>query len=420
MIIPVIHPIEEIKFPKVEKIGLKNAIPVFGFNGATNDILRIDLVFDSGRWTEPDKLISESVAKLFKSGTSTLNSFALNEQIDFYGSTIKANSGYNTMTVSVYCMHRYLEATLQLLMTCLNDIVFPENEIAIMKKNAIAKLKVNQEKNDFLANVAFKEIIFGGTHPFGYAVSEETIQNIQQALLLQLYNNDIQPNNCTIFIAGKYGENELKLIDTYLGNWQKGNNQPQEKKTYTAVSSTQKISHIKKEKSVQASIVIGKEFFNRSHEDYASFVLLNTIFGGYFGSRLMSNIREEKGLTYGIYSGLSTLKTTGIYAIQTDTNLENLDTCLHEIYTEIERLQNELIPENEITLARNYLLGKFLGRTDGAFSQLETFKSYFIEGIDINMFEEFVQRIQQTDAVSLQQLAQQHLQKESLFEVVVG
>jgi predicted Zn-dependent peptidase len=421
MTIPKIHNIEHISFPKPEEIRLKNNIQAFGFNGSKNDILRIDVLFNSGRWTEPAKLIAEATAKLFKSGTTSLTSFQLNEKIDFYGSTIKATAGYNTFTVSLYCMHRFLEPSLQLLKTCLTEIIFPENEIHIFQKNSISKLKVSQEKNDYLADVAFKNAIYGKEHPYGYEITEDAIKNISQQLLLQFYQQDIQPQNATVFIAGKYGDNELKLIDEYIGNWSIVDSQQSTvgSRQYAKEKSNQKI-HVKKPNSVQASIIIGKELFNRHNEDYASFVLLNTIFGGYFGSRLMSNIREEKGLTYGIYSSLAALKHNGIFSIQTDTNLENLEVCLNEIYLEMERLQQETIPEQEIILARNYLLGKFLGRTDGNFNQIEVFKSYFIENISIDKFEETVETIKQTNALSLQRLAQKYFLKDSMFEVVVG
>ncbi len=420
MKIPEIHPIDKISFTPPETISLSNQLEVFGFNGAKNDILRFDLVFDSGRWTEPAPLIAESVAKLFKSGTSTQSSFELNEAIENYGSTIRATAGYNTFTVSVYCMNRFLAPTLQLLKTCLTDIIFPQKEIDLMQQNALAKLKVSKEKNDFLADVAFKKNIFGVQHPYGYETSEIAIQQISQELLLQFYKKDLQLNNATLFIAGKYGKTELDLIEQYLGKMPASSSlSTKAAPVFTDDFSQQKIS-IQKPNSVQASIIIGKTFFNKHHADYPAFLLLNTIFGGYFGSRLMSNIREEKGLTYGIYSSLSTLKYTGIFSIQTDTNLENLEVCLREIYLEMERLQNELIDDHEITLARNYLLGKFLGRTDGPFNQIEVFKSYFIEEVPIHKFEAFVETIRQTDALSLQQLAKQYLTKESMCEVVVG
>ncbi len=421
MTIPKIHEIDKISFPNPEKISLKNEVLLFGFNGTKNDILRIDIVFNSGHWTEPAKLIAETTAKLFKSGTTTLSSFELSEQIDSYGSTIKASAGYNTFTVSLYCMNRFLEPSLRLLTTCLKEIIFPENEIELLQNNTISKLKISLEKNDYLADVAFKKAVYGEMHPYGYETTEEVIKNISQSLLQQFYKSDLQPQNCTLFIAGKYADSELYLIDKYLGNWsQEPGVKNIENKTIETMCSQLKNIHIKKEKSVQASIIIGKEFFNKHHEDYPAFVLLNTIFGGYFGSRLMSNIREEKGLTYGIYSSISTLKHNGVFSIQTDTNLENLDVCLREIYLETERLQYELITPKEIKLARNYLLGKFLGRTDGPFNQIEVFKSYFIENVAINKFEEFVEIIKHTDALSLQRLAQKYFIKDSMYEIIVG
>jgi zinc protease len=421
MTIPQIHNIEHISFPKPEEIRLKNNIRLFGFNGAKNDILKIDLIFNSGRWTEPAKLVAETTAKLIKSGTSTMTSFELNEKIDFYGSTINASAGYNTFTLTLYCMNRFLEPSLQLLKTCLTEIIFPEHEVDVFQKTTISKLKVSQEKNDYLADVAFKNAVYGKDHPYGYEMTEAVIKNISQQLLQQFYKQDIQPDNCTVFIAGKYTNAELLLIDESLGKWTVAvRPQSAANRMQPANDNPQKKIRIQKENSVQASIIIGKELFNRSNEDYASFILLNTIFGGYFGSRLMSNIREEKGLTYGIYSSLAALKYNGIFSIQTDTNLENLDLCLREIYLEMERLQQELIPQEEITLAKNYLLGKFLGRTDGAFNQIDVLKSYFIENIAINKFEDIVETIKQTNALSLQQLAQKYLNKESMFEVVVG
>jgi len=420
MTLPTIHNIEKIAFPTPEFISLSNELEVYGFNGAQNDILRLDLVFNSGRWTEPAPLIAESVAKLFKSGTAILNSFELNERIENFGSTIRASAGYNTFTISVYCMNRFLAPTLELLITCMTEIIFPQNEIDLLQRNALAKLKVSKEKNDYLADVAFKKNIFGDQHPYGYETTESAIQQISQELLLQFYQHDLGVSNATLFIAGKYGQQELSTIEKYLGGWLGATTNYRTTELPFQQGFELPTIRIQKPNSVQASILIGKEFFNKHHIDYPAFLLLNTIFGGYFGSRLISNIREDKGLTYGIHSSLSTLKHSGIFSIQTDTNLENLDVCLREIYSEIELLQQEVIPAEEIKLARNYLLGKFLGRTDGPFSQIEVFKSYFIENLPINKFEDFVETIKQTDALSLQQLAQRYLTRESLCEVVVG
>ncbi|MDB5226977.1 MAG: peptidase [Bacteroidota bacterium] len=420
MTLPEIHSIEKVSFPKPEEVILRNGIRLYGFNGTKNDILRIDLAFNSGRWNEPAKLVADSTAHLFKSGTARMTSFELSEKIDTYGSTIKASSGYHTFNVSLYCMNRFLEPSLQLLKTCLTEIIFPQNEIDLFQKNSISKLKVRQEKNDYLADVAFKKAIYGDMHPYGYETTGQDIKNISQPVLQKFYAADLKPENCTMFIAGKYADEEIRLINEYLGKWETDIQGSIVNRNWEEHVNEENKIKIHKEKSVQASIVIGKKLFNKHHEDYAAFSLLNTVFGGYFSSRLMSNIREEKGLTYGIYSGLNTFRNSGTFSIHTDTNVESLELCLREIYSEIDRLQNELIPEDEISLAKNYLLGKFLDKTDGPFHQIEVFKSYFLERVDIHKFEEFEETISQTDAVSLQRLAQKYLLKESMCEVVVG
>jgi zinc protease len=422
MTLPTIHPIDTITFSAPEELVLQNNIKLFGFNGIQNDILRIDLVFDAGRWTEQLPLQAEFVARLFKSGTSRYNSFEISEMIDTLGSTIKVGTGYNSFTVAVYCMNRYLEETLDYMLMCLNECSFPEKELSYQQRKSVANLLLSLEKNDYIADLEFRKQLFGDAHPYGYDTTKERIESLKQEHLFDYYNNEVCPEKCTLFIAGKYGKRELDIIDRTLGNW---NKQPAGMSAAALPSieiaaTVPCTKRIRKEKSVQASLVIGNTMFNKTHADYAAFILLNTLFGGYFSSRLMSNIREEKGLTYGIHSSLFTLKHTGIFSIQTDTNLENLDVCLREIYSEMERLQHEPVPEEEIVFARNYLLGKYLSRTDGPFNQMDVFKSYFIENVNIHKFSEFVETIRAADAVSLQRLAQHYLQKEKMAEIVVG
>ncbi len=421
MTLPTIHAIDTIIFPEPEHFTLPNQIPMYGFNGTKNDILRIDLVFNAGRWTENKPLQSAFVASLFKSGTSHKNSFEINEMIDALGSTIKTGSGYNSFTVAIYCMNRFLEQTLSYALLCLNECTFPEKELEHQKRKAFANLSLSLEKNDYIADNTFKKEIFGNTHPYGYETNKEAIEQLTQDDLFQYYRRELIPEKCTVFISGKYGKQEIDILHRTLGGWKRNAVTSTGSAAVPAIPvAERKTIHIPKANSVQASIVIGNTLFTKEHPDYASFVLLNTIFGGYFGSRLMSNIREDKGLTYGIHSGLFTMKHAGLFSIQTDTNLENLELCLREIYSEMERLQNERIPEAEISLARNYLLGKFLSRTDGPFNQAEVFKSYSIENVNIHKFSEIVETLRETDAVSLQRLAQQYFRKEGMLEVAVG
>ena len=158
---PAIHPIGDISFAEPNSYVLKNGIKVFLFPGSKNDILSIDFLFDAGRWTENKPLIGKSCSALIKSGTHSKSAFEMSETIDFYGSTIKASLGYNTFSIQLYCLHRYLSESLPLLKETIMDVVFPASEVDLFKKNSLSQLKMNQEKTDNLADMPFKKLIIG-------------------------------------------------------------------------------------------------------------------------------------------------------------------------------------------------------------------------------------------------------------------
>ena len=419
MNIPPIQAIGPIQFTLPKQLQLSNQIPVYIFNDDKNPILKLDIVFDAGRWTEEQKLAADAMAALSKSGTNELSSFEINEEIDQLGATLKIGTGFNTCTLSISCLSKFLEPCLELALTCLTDIVFPEDELQIFQKNAKAKLLVNNEKTDYLSGVIFRETIFGKDHPYGYRINNECIDKIDRNKIFHYYQNNLLSTNCTVFIAGDVNEICLMQLENVLSKFKKTSTHVYHPQNIIQTDSPLKIRE-KKAKSTQASLTMGKVLFNKQNKDYGNFILLNTIFGGYFGSRLMNNIREDKGLTYGIYSMLNPLKHDGFWAIYTDTNIDKLDICIQEIEIELDRLQNDLISEQEIQLARNYLLGRFLKRTDGAFSLMETFKSYKIEGVDIQHFNTFIEDIKNADAKQLQNLAQKYLSLDTMHQVIVG
>ena len=170
---------------------------------------------------------------------------------------------------------------------------------------------------------------------------------------------------------------------------------------------------------VQGAIRIGRLFPNRHHPDYTPMVVLNALFGGYFGSRLMSNIREEKGYTYGIYSSLSPEVSGGSLVIQTETGTAVAEDAVKEVYKEMDLLRNELVDEEELLLVKNYLLGGILGDLDGPFSIMRRWKSLILNGFDVNYFYNNVQLYKTITPDTLQQLAQKYLVPSEFYEVVV-
>lgn len=417
-IAPQIHPLEVPLFPNPEIAVLRNGIHLYGFNGAMNDVIRMELLFDGGRWLEEKPQTAEACARLFKSGNTYKNAFQIESAIDSLGATIKANAGYHGFTIALYVMRKHLPAAIDLLLECLIEAHFPESELHIYKRNALAKLELHQEKTDFLAEMEFKEQLFGAKHPYGYKTDAKDIEALGREDLIHFFRQQTQSMLPDIFLSGLYGEAELQVIADKFSVLQPGNRIENSEKSI--VSGTEHQLKLKKEGATQATIILGKRLINKQHEDYPAFILLNTLFGGYFGSRLMTNIREEKGYTYGIYSSLQTYRHDAAFYIQTDTDNGYVDACRKEIEKECDRIRKFPVEKEELSQARNYLLGKFLTRMDGPFAKMETYKNYRIEGLDAEVFNNYAEIIKSTNTTTLHKLAQQYLDFNSFTEVIVG
>jgi len=404
--------------PEVSDIG--KGVKLYGYNGGQIEIIKIAIVFDAGRWTEPAPLVADAVARLIKSGTAAYDSVELSGNIDLYGASIKAEAGYNTFTLSLSCLNRHLEASLVLMKSCLKEILFPEKEIHLLREKSIMRLKVNLERNEYVADMALKEALFGQEHPYGYETREKDILAINQELLLQYYHNQLTPENASIFVCGKYTDREIRLIADILhpADWDKGVLPVYPE--HVAAGGTEKHIHREIPGSVQSSIAMGMHLFNRQHQDFTGVALMNTIFGGYFGSRLMQNIREDKGMTYGIYAEIQTYKHGGLLLISTETAVKHTASCLKEIRIEADKLKTELVGDKELTQARNYLLGKMLSRTDGPFNKSSAFKNLFIEGYDEKKFDRSVEEIRHMDSKYIRELAEKYLHTENMHCVVVS
>ena len=419
--IPKINPVADVVVTEPEVDQLDNGIEVYGFNGGANDVIKMDVIFSAGRWTEQKPLSAAATSALIKSGTHEESAFDLEEKIDYLGSTIKASAGYNGFTLSIYCMTRYLEESLKIFQRILFQGTFPERELNIYKSNSLARLKVNLLKNDYVGDMAFKKMLFGEDHPYGYETTAESIDSLDREAIRDYYKNNFTLENCFIGLAGKYGRTEIDLINKYLGQkeaWSgKSNIVASHDWTMTPASQLKVVEKLKD--SVQASIYIGMPSIERKHEDYQSLSFLNLIYGGYFGSRLMKNIREDKGMTYGIYSYIQHYKHAAAFIINTETGIEYADACIDEIYAEMERLRHQQIGEKELRKARNYMMGRLLDQVDGPFNSAGTFFGLKSHNIPLSYIHETVNALKDADPEVLMSVAQKYFDKEGMYEVVV-
>jgi predicted Zn-dependent peptidase len=278
---------------------------------------------------------------------------------------------------------------------------------------------VNLRKCEFVANQRIDALLFGEFHPYGRYSKKEKIEAITREDLVPFYKSHYNLANAQMFMGGRVGTAEVKLLNDVFGKvpLQKA---PLNEEVFSAPAPSVRIHKVENDPNgVQGAIRIGRLFPNRHHPDYTPMVVLNCLFGGYFGSRLMSNIREDKGYTYGIYSSMSPDIHGGSFIIHTETGRDVIDKAVKEVYHEMEVLCNEVAPDEELLLVKNYLLGGLLGDLDGPFSILQRWRTLILNGFKEDYFNNNIRIYKTISAKELQALAQKYFDTQDFYEVVV-
>lgn len=420
-IAPVIHDAVEFDYvlPPIQEAKLSNGLPLYWLKAGVQDVVEIDFVFPAGLWHEEKPAVAQAVASLIKNGTSKRTAHELNEAIEFYGAALNVSAGNDYTTVTLYSLTKHLPELLPVVREILTEAIFPENELAIYQQNAVQRLLVSLRQCDFVANQRIDALLFGSEHPYGRYSEKEKIEAVTREDLLAFYKNHYQLSGVKIFMAGQVGASEVKCLDHIFGEIKLES--PEAEVTVKAITPAQQMKDhlINDPEGVQSAIRIGRLFPGRKHADFAPMVVLNTVFGGYFGSRLMSNIREDKGFTYGIYSSISTYAHSGSIIVQTEVGRDVTEAALKEIYEEMDRICREPIPEEELLLVKNYLLGNLLGDLDGPFSILRRWRSLILNEMTEADFNRHVQIYKSIGSGELQMLAQKYFDRERFYEVVV-
>lgn len=414
---PAINTTKKINFLLPEALKLRNGIPVYSVCGGSQDILKLDFIFDAGVIYQTSPLIANATNALIKEGTKNFNSKEIAEGIDKYGAFIQNSCTYDKAQVTVFTLSKYLENVLQYVQEILLQPSFDINEFDTYVKNAFEKFKINNEKVSTISKKAFMPSIFP-SHPYGSIAKEEDYDNLSIDSIKSFYNNHYNFSNLYIIVAGNVLNEHINLLDKFFGN-KTFDESTIKKEPSVNLNSPNKI-FLPKKNAMQSAIKIGKQIPNRLHKDYFNLQILNTILGGYFGSRLMKNIREDKGYTYGIGSGMVSLKEGGYFIISTEVGTDVTNDALKEIYKEIDLLQNEKVSSAELDLVKNYLLGSFLKSCDGCFKMAALFENIHPYGLSFDFYEKYLQTIEQIDSSTILKTAQKYLAKDSLTEVVAG
>jgi zinc protease len=418
---PAFHAITEIHIPEAKSYQLPNGIPVYYVSSGSQELVKIEFIFKAGMYYQDRPLLASSSNNLIETGSSKYNANEISERIDFYGGFLELETGQDFASVTLYTLNKYLKETLCVVEDILKSATFPKDEFDIYINNKKQKHLINSQKVSVLARRKFNSLLFGETHPYGIDVKDDDFSKITIEQVKTFFASHYHSANCSIIISGKVHDNLLKEIETLFGTTSWGS----EKNKLTDVSytlgTTQQRQHlVEKKDAIQSAIRIGRVLFNKKHEDYYHFQVLNTLLGGYFGSRLMANIREDKGYTYGIGSGLSSMRYEGYFYISTEVGADVTKDALKEIYSEIKLLREELIEEDELQTVKNYILGQFLRSVDGPFALADKFKGIWMFDLGYEYYHRYFDAVNAVSAKQLRDVANKYLQEKDLIECVAG
>jgi zinc protease len=420
---PPTHDILHVAIPKPVQLRLDNGMPLYVLDFPEQEIVKVEVVFRAGRAEETKRLTSRATSRLLREGTASMSGEAIAEHIDFYGASLSVPTNLDTANFTLFSLHKYVGALLPLFAEILRVPTFPETELETFQRTNIQELAVELEKVEVVAYRTITELLFGSEHPYGYNSVANDYEALHTDDLRAYHKRWYQPENGLVVASGRIDQPMIDLINRTLGQHQVGDKTDLgstfgERPTKEPVAPRK--LHIHHPGALQNAIKIGRRLFNRKHPDFPGLFVLNTLLGGYFGSRLMMSIREKKGYTYNIYSSVDAMLRDGYLYIATEVAPENTATTIKAIRAEMKKLRDQPVPPEELLMVRNYLLGMLLNGLDGSMNISDVVRGMIVEEMSWESYDTLVQTIRNITPEEVQRLANQYLRPEDYWTVTVG
>ncbi len=417
---PVIHSIDRVEYQKPEHFKLEGGSDLFVLKGGDQEVVKLDFAFKAGSWYSKSKLESLMAASMLQEGTSSLTANEIANTFDFYGIQFNSHSHYDYNYISLFSLKKHLPHLLPVIFEIISDSTFPENEFEIVRKQRKQRALIDADKVSIIAQRTFLRSLFSEEHPYAPAASPESYDYVTLEGTKAHFRKYYASDRMSIIASGHVDEGVINHIkNTFNRSW----GEPVEENSNTVkgeiVQSSQAI-FIEKKESNQNAVTIGKHFPTQNHPDYPGLRVLCTILGGYFGSRLMANLREKKGLTYSIHASPVSFVHNGVLLISAEVKTQKTDEAVKEIHHEMERLCDELISDEELNLVKNYMLGRILDDFDGPFARAQNFASLHEFGMDYEYYDRLISTVNEIDKFKIRELAGKYISPGTMTCVIAG
>lgn len=400
---------------------MPNGVPLYVLEQADADVVRLDLLMAGGRWQQDQPLQALFTNRMLREGTACYSSSRIAEVLDFYGAWLDLSNSSEHTCVTLHSLAKYLPQTLDVLSSMIKEPLFPEKELETVLSANVQQFNVRLSQVGFLAHRAMAGLVFGSSHPCGRPVSAEDYGRITSEALRRFHRRHYHSGNLTLLLSGKVTDDVVRLVERHFGAEAFGCTESVlERKRFSVSPSEEKRVFVERADALQSAVRMGCATLPCQHPDFGGLRVLFTLFGGYFGSRLMSNIREDKGYTYGIYANVASYPECSLLMVSAETTNELVAPLVSEVGVEIDKLQNDLVSARELDMVRNYMLGDMCRGCESVLSLAEMWVSALLLGLSSDSYARTLQAIQTVTPEEVRELARKYLCKENLKEAVSG
>ncbi len=409
--------INDVALKSAECRVLPNGVKIYILSSEEFEVLRVSFVFGAGSVHQSRPFAATATANMMGEGSSSMTAHEIAEQLDYYGSYFDVNVDRDYSYFSFCSLSKFVEPTLRVAEQIMLHPIFPEHEVRTYCNKRKQRLRIEREKVEVKAREEFAKSLFGENHPYGMSFNESEYDTLTREHIVDIYNRLYVAENAFVVCSGHVGETELNIIERVAGMLPAG----REDVTIDFPKPIQRAFHlVEQSDAVQSSIRIGRLLFTRSHRDFLGMQILATTLGGYFGSRLMQTLREERGYTYGVMSAMINFAQEGYFAIATQVGVEVTRESIELIMKEIERLRQEPIPEEELEMVRRIMVGEIMRILDGPFGVADVTIENILCGEENSIIAENIERLEAFTPQDIQHLAKKYLDPEQMVCVVSG
>lgn len=410
---PKVYDIQNIKLPQIDSTVI-NGVTTHAYLDSNSQTFKIELLTKGSQFHGDTAALPQLAMRMLNEGTQDKSSTLLAEAIDSLGSFIEITPGFDYSSITIYGLSKYFSENLRLLSEIMYQPKFSHESLETLQIKEVDKLRLNLEKGSYISSINLRKALFETGHPYGRHLVTSQIQSLDIEGISKFHN--AYTKNFELYVSGDLPFDYESIIAKCF---ESSPIEPNPEINLSPVENPKDLFH-KDSKFIQSSIKIGKRLFTRTHPDYFSFIVTNELFGGFFGSRLMKNIREDKGYTYGIHSSLYSLSYDGYFLISTDVKGDNQQDTINEILKEVGILRTELVTQEELDVVKNYMIGVFTNSFSSPFANIDKFKTLNSQGISLDFYRNYISKVREVTPEMVMNCADQYLDPASLTSSIAG